>query len=311
MVWAAAAHPGDGTVIRLGIVDFDTSHVVEFTKRLNHVDIAEDQWVEGAKVVAGVPGRSLFNPEIVPKYTDQMKKMGVPLFDDPADLIGKIDAVLIEANDGNVHRDHALPFLEKGIPTFVDKPFACTLADARAMVDIAQRKHVPLMSCSSLRYAPEAIEAKLGKGPAGAVAGVLAYGPASLHARNPGLFNYGIHVVELVYAIMGPGCQQVTCASRSGADVATGVWSDGRLATVRGNRGGRYEFGFTVFGTKAAIAQGATFTDTYRDMLKEVVRMFETQQLPVDLRETLEIIAFIEAANRSAGSGGGAVDVKV
>ena len=103
-------------MIRLGIVDFDTSHAVEFTKRLNHVDIAEDQWVEGARVVAGVPGESKIAPELIPKYAEQMKKYGVPLFDDPADLFGKVDAVLIESVDGSVHLDRAMPFLEQGHP---------------------------------------------------------------------------------------------------------------------------------------------------------------------------------------------------
>jgi virulence factor len=125
-------------MIRLGIVDFDTSHAVEFTKRLNHVDIAEDQWVEGAKVVAGVPGSSQIAPESIPKYTEAMKKYGVPLYNDPAELFGKIDAVLVESVDGSVHLARALPFLERGVPSYVDNPFACSLADARTLVKSAE-----------------------------------------------------------------------------------------------------------------------------------------------------------------------------
>ena len=147
-------------MIRLGIVDFDTSHAVEFTKRLNHIDIAEDQWVEGAKVVAGVPGTSQIAPEVIPKNTEKLNKYGVEILNDPADLFGKIDAVLIESVDGSVHRARAMPFLEHGMPTYVDKPFACSLEDARAMADVAMRKHLPLMSSSSLRYAPEVVAAR-------------------------------------------------------------------------------------------------------------------------------------------------------
>src|SRR5581483_3157502 len=98
-------------MIRVGLVDFDTSHAVEFTKRLNHVDIAEDQWVEGAKVVAGVPGTSQISPERIPEFTAKMKQYGVPLTDDPANLFGKIDAVMIESVDGSVHLERARPFL--------------------------------------------------------------------------------------------------------------------------------------------------------------------------------------------------------
>ena len=95
-------------MIRLGIVDFDTSHAVEFTKRLNHIDIAEDQWVNGAKVVAGVPGTSQISPEVIAGNTETLKKYGVTLYDKPEDLFGKVDAVLVESVDGSVHLARAM-----------------------------------------------------------------------------------------------------------------------------------------------------------------------------------------------------------
>jgi predicted dehydrogenase len=298
-------------MIRLGIVDFDTSHVVEFTKRLNHVDIAEDQWVEGAKIVAGVPGASQIAPATITKNTPVLKKYGVTLYDDPAELFGKVDAVMIEAVDGSVHRARAMPFLEKGLPTYVDKPFACSLDDARAMVQTAETKHVPLMSSSSLRYAPEVVASKGGKGKQGEIVGVTTYGPAPTHPRNPGLFHYGIHPTEILYTLMGPGCTRLTCVSTAGADVVTGAWSDGRLGSVRGNRAGASgNYGFTVFGSKGVATQGVSTQYIYRELLKQIVSMFETRMLPIDLRETLEIIAFIEAAKKSGDAGGAPVEVR-
>jgi hypothetical protein len=298
-------------MIRLGIVDFDTSHAVEFTKRLNHVDIAEDQWVEGAKVVAGVPGQSQIAPESIPKYTEQLKKYGITILDDPADLYGKIDAVLIESVDGSVHRERALPFLERGIPTYVDKPFACSLADARAIVELAERKHLPLMSSSSLRYAPEVVAAKGGMGATGSVIGVTTYGPSPTHPRNPGLFHYGIHPTEMLFTLMGPGCRRITCLSTPGAEVTTGAWSDGRLGTIRGLRDGASDYGFTLFGAKGVATQGVSTQYIYRELLKQIVTMFETRHPPIDPRETLEIVAFIEAAKKSADAGGQPVEIKI
>ncbi len=298
-------------MIRLGIVDFDTSHVVEFTKRLNHVDIAEDQWVNGAKVVAGVPGTSRISPERIPEYTEQMKTYGVTLYDDPADLFGKVDAVLIESVDGSVHRERALPFLERGMPTYVDKPFACSLDDARAMIDLATRKHIPIMSSSSLRYAPEVVEARDGTDATGPIVGVATYGPAPTHPRNPGLFHYGIHPVEMLYTLMGPGCERLTCLSRPGGEVVTGVWKDGRVATIRGIRDGQQAYGFTVFGEKGVQTQGVSTQYIYRELLKRIVSMFETNELPIDPRETLELVAFIEGAFQSANAGGEPVELHV
>jgi virulence factor len=297
-------------MIRLGIVDFDTSHAVEFTKRLNHVDIAQDQWVEGARVVAGVPGTSKISPEVIGKNTEQLRQYGIEILNDPADLFGKIDAVLIESVDGSVHLERALPFLEKGMPTYIDKPFACSLADARKITELAMTKHIPLMSSSSLRYAPEVVAAKAG-GAAGKIVGVSTYGPAPVHPRNPGLFHYGIHPVEMLFTLMGPGCKRVSCLGSVGGEVATGLWADGRVASVRGIRVGKQDYGFTLFGIKGVTTQGVSTTYIYRELLKQIVALFTTRQLPIDLHETLEIVAFIEGARRSLEGGGTPVDIAV
>src|SRR3982751_2654690 len=144
-------------MLKLGILDFDTSHAAEFTRRLNHKDIAQDQWVEGAEVVIACPGESKLSPERIPEFTAAMKKLGVPLVDKPEDMIGKVDAMLIEAVDGSVHYERAKPFLEAGVPCYIDKPFTCSVEHARKIIDLAEKKKVPVFSSSSLRYAPELV----------------------------------------------------------------------------------------------------------------------------------------------------------
>ncbi|HVK07733.1 MAG TPA: Gfo/Idh/MocA family oxidoreductase [Gemmataceae bacterium] len=296
-------------MIKLGILDFDTSHAVEFTRRINHVDIAEEQWVEGAKVVLGCPGESRISPERIAGYTAAMKKYGVPLVEKPEEMIGKVDAMLIEAVDGSVHYERAKPFLEAGLPCFVDKPFACSVVDARKMIDLAAKKNVSIFSSSALRYATEVTQyfadRKHGK-----VLGCLTYGPASTHDRNPGLFHYGIHAVEILYTFMGPGCERVSCVHDEGADVATGHWKDGRVATVRGNRSGPSAFGFTAFAEKGIHTTAVSSRFFYRELLKKVVEMFKTGKPPLDPSVTLEIVAFIEAANRSGANHGSPEAVK-
>jgi hypothetical protein len=291
--------------IRLGILDFDSSHCVEFTKRLNHVGVAEDQRVEGATVVIACPGESKLSPERVPGFTDQMKKFGVPLVDKPADMLGKVEGMLIESVDGSVHFERARPFLEAGIPCFVDKPFTSSLDDAKKLADLADKKKLPLFSSSSLRYAPEVVaytaDAKHGK-----LLGSLVYGPASLDEtnRNPGLFHYAIHAVEILYTLMGPGCKRVTCVHEKDADVVTGQWKDGRLATVRGNRAGGSAYGFTAFAEKGPAAVSVGTSAIYRELLKKIVGMFQTGKSPLPIGETVEIVAFMEAANKSAANHG-------
>jgi virulence factor len=290
-------------MLKLGLLDFDTSHAVEFTKRLNHRDVDKEQWVEGATVVIGCPGESKLSPERIPGFTEAMKKLEVPLVEKPADMIGKVDAMLIEAVDGSVHYERARPFLEAGVPCFVDKPFACSVADARKIVDLAAKKKLPLFSSSALRFAPELV-AYLADEKHGKVLGAVAYGPASQHERNPGLFHYGIHAVEVLYTLMGPGCQTVTCTSDKTVDVVTGHWKDGRVATVRGTRSGPGAYGAVAFAEKAtqAVTIGTKFI--YRELLKKIVETFATGKPPIPVEVTVEIVAFIEAAFKSANNHG-------
>lgn len=287
-------------MIRLGVVDFDTSHVVAFTQRLNHLDVGENQWVEGAEVVMGCPGTSLMSPERIPGFTEQLKSYGVPLVDDPTEMIGQIDGVLIESADGSVHYERAKPFLEAGVPMFIDKPFTCSLEHAKAIAELAEKNNVPVFSSSSLRYAVEVQEIQEKQDQFGEVLGADAYSPGPVHPRNPGLFNYGIHGLETLYALMGPGCISVWAVSTEGVDVVTGAWKDGRIGTVRATRAGAHSYGFTVFCEKKVVPASINAGFIYRELLKRIVRMFETGEPPIDIRETLEIVAFIEAATASA-----------
>lgn len=300
-------------MIKLGLLDFDTSHCVEFTKRLNGVGKDAEQFVEGAKVVIGCPGESKLSPERIEGFTKQMKEFGVPLVDKPADMIGKVDGMLIEAVDGTVHLERARPFLEAGIPCFVDKPYACSVADAKAIAELAEKKKLPLFSSSSLRYAPEVVEFAADP-KRGRLVGAVVYAPASLSPtpeRNAGLFHYGIHGVEILYTLMGPGCKRVTCTTEKGVDVVTGQWADGRVATLRGLRSGASGYGFVGFSEKGIqqVTVGTKFI--YRELLKRVVEMFKTGKSPLPIAETIEIVAFIEAANRSGANHGAGETVKV
>ena len=291
-------------MIRLGIVDFDTSHVVAFTQRLNHVEVSEEQWVDGAKVVVGCPGESLLSPERIPGYTKQMQEYGVRLVDKPEEVIGQVDGVLIESVDGSFHYERTVPFLEAGLPVFVDKPFTCNLAQARALADLAKLKNVPIFTCSSLRYGLEVIEIQGKESETGKILGLEVSSPAPTHPRNPGLFHYGIHGVETLYSLMGPGCEAVWSVSNDDADVVTGLWQDERIGTVRGIRKGQQGYGYTAYCEKSIVRTSIDASSIYRELLKQIVKMFESGKPPIDISESIEIVAFIEAAMKSAADGG-------
>ncbi len=300
-------------MIRLGILDFDTSHVIEFTKRMNHKHPDKEQWVDGVEIVLGCPGESKIMPERIPGYKTEMEKLGVKLVDKPSDLIGQVDGMLIESQEGGVHWARAKPFLEAGLPCYIDKPFTCSTADAKKIVELAEKKKVAVFSSSSLRYVPELVEFVAAE--KANILGALAYGPAPINDKdptlNPGLFHYGIHAVEILYTLMGPGCERVTSTHEKDVDVVTGHWSDGRVATVRGIRKGKADYGCVVF-TKDGVTPLALPTKViYRELCKQIVTFFTTKKPPVDSAITVEMMAFIEAANKSGMNHGAGEKVAV
>ncbi len=294
-------------MIRLGIVDFDSSHSIEFTRRFNHAGVDSDQYVEGARVVAGCSGSSLMAPERIPGFAEQVASCGVELVESPEMLLERIDAVLVLSQCGTAHLERVRPFLEAGIPAFVDKPFACTLDDARQMIQLANENNVTLFNSSALRFSAEIEQFQNRHAEYGATHGAITYGPAKRAHGNPGLFHYGIHAVEVLFALMGPGCHSVTTEYTEDAEVVTARWSDGRLATVRGNRQGATTYGFMAFTENAVIHQPISTRFAYRNLCQRIVKTFETGTPAVANDSSLEIVKFITASLDSERQGGATV----
>jgi hypothetical protein len=122
------------------------------------------------------------------------------------------------------------------------------------------------------------------------------------------LFYYGIHGCELLFTIMGPGCLTVSRVRTPTADLAAGVWRDGRLGTFRGILGGGVDFGATVFGDRG-IAPAGKFAG-YEPLLVAMAQFFRTGKAPVSVVQTLEIYAFMEAADESKRQGGRPVSLE-
>ncbi len=301
---AGFAHAAD---LRIGLIGLDTSHVTAFTKLLN--DETAKGHVPGGKVVAAFKGGS---PDIessrtrVDGFTKELaEKYGVKIVPSIEELCGQVDAVLLESVDGRPHLEQARPVILAGKPIFVDKPVAGTLRDAITLFRLAKEHHVPCFSSSSYRYYDSLVELKNTK--VGDIRGAISYGPSELEPHHPDLFWYGIHTTEALFTIMGTGCETVVRVATPDTDEVTGVWSGGRVGTFRGLRHASAPDKVIVFGTKAVAEQKSG--GDYEPLVREIIKFFQTGVAPVSARETLEIYAFMEAADESKRLGG--VPVKI
>lgn len=288
--------------LRIGIIGLDTSHCIEFTRRFN--DANDKNHVPGGKVVAAFKGGSKDiegSWSRVEGYTKQLQeKYDVKIVDTIEELCEQVDVVMLESVDGRPHLQQAIPVFKAKKPLFIDKPVAGTLADAIQIFRLAKESNVPCFSASSLRYYPTLDELKAAK--FGELKGAISTGPAHLEEHHPDLFWYGIHPTEALFTIMGQGCETVVRTSTKDTDVVTGVWKDGKVGTLRGLRGGAAPYTLTVFGSKAVLHKN--LEGDYTPFLREVMKFFQTGIAPVSPAETLEIFAFMEAADESKRQGG-------
>lgn len=295
----AGTHAAD---LRIGLIGLDTSHVTAFTSLIN--DPTHKDHVAGGKVVAAFKGGS---PDIesswsrVEGYTQQLQeKYGVKIVDSIEALCAQVDVVMLESVDGRPHLDQVKPVFHAKKPVFIDKPLAGTLRDAIEIYRLAKQHQVPCFSSSSLRYYPGLVELK--QTDIGAIKGAVSTGPCHLESHHPDLFWYGIHPAEALYAVLGTGCQTVVRTATPDTDVVTGVWKDGKTGTLIGIREAAAPYRVTLFGTKAVVDQKPG--GDYAPLVREVMRFFQTGVAPVTPEETIELFAFMEAADESKRQGG-------
>lgn len=292
-----------GPPLRIGMVGLDNSRVVAFAKLLN--DERHPFHVEGARVTAAWPGIASrdfpMSADRLDGFVSELRdRQGVRMLDSIEELAGHCDAWMLEAVDGRTRAALFERMVPYGKPIFVDKPFALSSADAEAMTKLAADRGTPWMSCSALRYAAALTDALAAEG-GGEIQGADFYGPMALEATQPGYFWYGIHTAEMLFRTLGEGCVEVRAVRTPEHDVATAVWADGRIGTIRGNRTGNERFGGVLHRRSESRALEVRDADKpfFASLLEEVVPFLAGGRPPIKPRETLAVIRFLEAANRS------------
>jgi hypothetical protein len=302
MTFGAESPPWAARDLKAGIIGTDTSHVPAFTDLLHK----HPEW--RIRVVAAYPGGSPDMPDSatrVQKYAKEIQdKHRVEGVESIEALLAKVDVVMLESVDGRPHLAQARPVLKAGKRLFIDKPFAGNLADAREIVGLAKETGTPFFSCSCARFQPEIWRLRADAG-VGKVTKVQGSSPMHLEPHHPDLFWYGIHGVEALYTVLGPGCVSVSRKIEGNLDVTTGRWKDGRIGVFRGVKQGDYTPIVKVWGDKGEYETPGGFD--YSGLVRVMAEFFHTGKSPIDPQETLEIVEFMTAAQLSSDRGGAEV----
>ena len=293
--------------LRAGIIGTDTSHVPAFTQAFKK----HAEW--RIKVTAAFKGGSPDLPtsaDRVEKFAESIQKQyGVEIVESIEALLGKVDVVLLESVDGRPHLAQARPVLQARKRLFIDKPLAANLDDARQIILLAKETGTPFFTSSSLRFHPDVPRLRDNAG-VGKVTKVQGSSSLSKLAFHPDLYFYGIHGVEPLYAVLGPGCVSVSRKTDANSDVTTGTWKDGRIGVYHGITRSKSPPVpvLRIWGSEGTAESKGS--GGYDGMVAAIAEFFHTGKPPVDPAETLEIFEFMTAADLSKARGGAEVKLE-
>jgi hypothetical protein len=293
--------------LKIGIIGLDTSHSPAFTKLIND---PLNPAMKGVRVTSAYPYGSTrieFSASRIPQFTKEIEELGVTIGDSIDSLVGSCDAVMLMTNDGALHLEQIVPVIKSGKRIFLNKPFGANLVDVIKIYELIHRYEVPVFSSSALRYLEGAQKVRY-ENAVGKVIGAEAYSPQKIESSHTDLFWYGIHGVEILYTMMGPGCESVKRMTEKEQDIVVGKWNDGRIGTYKGDVQTRQFYGGTAYGTEGVLAVGPF--NGYARLVERIVQFFRDGIPPVDEAETLEIYTFMEAADESKRQNGNWVQLK-
>ncbi|HYA22357.1 MAG TPA: Gfo/Idh/MocA family oxidoreductase, partial [Thermoproteota archaeon] len=240
---------------RVGIVGTDNSHALIFSQIANGVDQAN--YVPGFEVTHLFGLDSKRNQEVAEKgrVSNIVSK--------PSEMLGKIDIAFVEFRHGGLHLKYAKPFIEKGIPVFVDKPLAASTRDARQLLQLAKKKRILFTSFSTLRFAGVVQEFKnLFAAEQPIYLSVL--GPGDLKSEYGGLIFYGIHPAEILNEIVGQGVKEVM-AVRKDRNISVALLHSKLVGNIRISPDIPYLFSIEAVTRKSVLTKKADTTTVYRD----------------------------------------------
>jgi predicted dehydrogenase len=221
----------------------------------------------------------------------------------PEDVIGKVDAVIISTDDGDDHIRRVRPFIEAGLPVFVDKPMATNIADLRQFMQWHQAG-ATILSTSGMRYAPEIRLTAEQHAYLGDLRWITSFTCKSWE-------RYGIHALEAIEPLLGPGFLTVQALSDSGGDVMHLTHRSGVRITIGAIHDAYGSFGAVhLYGTKGQLP--LRLTDTYhafRGQLVAFIDMLQTGTRPLPFAETVELMAVIIAGRRSREQSGALMQI--
>jgi predicted dehydrogenase len=286
--------------LRVSLIGLDTSHAVEFPRLMQAPDCPAEQKVEGMRVIRCLRFETPFQDRAgLDARQRQLEQWGIPVTESFDEAVRDCDAILVAVNDPARHLEFFRECAGIGKPVFLDKPLADTFANGELILEEAQRRGTRFFSASSLRFVLQLEEACRAVPRPGACA---VYGPLGRAPAGSSIIWYGVHAFEMLQRALGTGARSVTAVRDAKGAVVTVSYEDGRRGVVELTEGSRI-YGGTLR-TDAEARPFVVDTGTpYLGLISQIAAFFQGGAPPVPVEATREIMAMLDASERSARSG--------
>ncbi|MEI7435392.1 MAG: Gfo/Idh/MocA family oxidoreductase [bacterium] len=276
---------------RIGIIGAENSHAAAIAREIN---------------IAGTPAGFAVTKiwGETPEFAASTAKAGqIPeIVSDPQEMLGQVDGVMVDHRDGQYHVAAARPFVEAGIPVFVDKPLSTSLAEAREFLRFRRERGVAVTTLSGIPHQSciGGIRRKLGA--LGALRAVHLNGPGDPHSRYGGVFFYGIHQVDLMVSLFGIQAESAIAVINGSTLASVVTYPDGLNVTI--GMPGVKSFSITAVGAEGAFHEEITMdASSYAATTELFTTMFRDGTEPYDDARMLAPIAVLEALREAVATG--------
>lgn len=281
--------------MKIGIVGAENSHTVAIAKTLN---------IE--KAVPGVEVTHVWGETA--EFADKAAKDGqIPnIVQNAPDMIGQVDGVAVDHRHAKFHLPAAKPFVEAGVPVFVDKPFCIDLKEGLDFVKLARAKNVPISSYSVLPLQQSAAEFRQAMQGLGKPRSIVTAGPVEIESQYGGVYFYGIHQVDFLLSLVEAVPLSVSTTRQGDDGLATITFDSGMLGVVHCLKGWSGGFTGSVFGDAKPYHHHSALAwdeNIYLSGVRRFCKMFETKQEPVKPVSYLRPVAVLAAMQASFDTG--------
>lgn len=276
---------------KIAILGCENSHANAFLKLIK----------EGKYPEIEVVGIYSNEPEAVKKLNEEF---GAPIMESFEDAVGKVDGIMITARHGDNHFKYALPYLDSGIPMFIDKPITCSEKDAVDFMRAAREKGVRLCggsTCAALKETLELADAVANK-TCGELRGGSVVSPVYTDSPYGGFYFYAEHLVDVMLKIFGLGVKAVSAEKLKSSITLSAKYDNFNVLGTYVEHTGYYSA--SVYGSKSAKASIINFTtDSFSHEMNDMLALLKGEAMQKSYEEFILPVFIMNATLRALESG--------